>query len=91
MMLTKRRRMPNLCQKDGTIGKLFSENRDRLLNESKTIDDIRNTVKELFEANNLNTPKSQEITVKLNRIRSFSEALIYIQNIIFSAAQMQVS
>lgn len=79
----------NLTDVEGTIGKVFLDNRDRLLNESKGLDDIRNTVTILFTENNINTPKSRTIQAKLLKM-SFTQALLYIQNIIFAADNMNV-
>lgn len=79
----------NLTDVEGTIGKVFLDNRDRLLNESKCLDDIRNTVTTLFTENNINTPKSRTIQAKLLKM-SFTQALLYIQNIIFAADNMNV-
>lgn len=79
----------NLTNVEGTIGKIFLDNRDCLLNESKGPDDIRNTVTTLFTENNINTPKSRAIQAKLLKM-SFTQALLYIQNIIFAADNMNV-
>lgn len=79
----------NLTNVDGTIGKVFLDNRDRLLNESKSADDIRQTVDELFRENNIDTPKSRLIQFKMLGMK-FNDALLYIQNIIFAADNMNV-
>ena len=82
-------RHKKLTEVEGTIGKVFLDNRDRLLNESKGLDDIRKTVTTLFTENNINTPKSRTIQAKLLKM-SFTQALLYIQNIIFAADNMNV-
>jgi hypothetical protein len=82
-------RHKNLTNVDGTIGKVFLDNRDRLLNESKSADDIRQAVDVLFRENNISTPKSRLIQFKLLGM-SFNEALFYVQNIIFAADNMNV-
>ena len=79
----------DLTKIENSIGKVFLDNRDDLLNESKSSDDIKNKVNKLFVDNNINTPKSRQIMFKLQTM-SFTQALLYIQNIIFSAANMKV-
>jgi hypothetical protein len=79
----------NLTNVDGTIGKVFLDNRDRLLNKSKSADDIRQTVNVLFRENNINTPKSRMIQFKMLGMK-FNDALLYVQNIIFAADNMNV-
>lgn len=79
----------NLTGVEGTIGKVFLDNRDRLLNESKSADDIRQTVDELFRENNIDTPKSRLIQFKMLGMK-FNDVLLYIQNIIFAADNMNV-
>lgn len=83
------RRHPDLTQIDGTIGKLFSDNRDKLLNVPKSTDEILNAVKTIFQENHINTPKSRLIEYKLAMMH-YNQALQYIQNIIFAAANMNV-
>lgn len=73
-------RHKNLTNVDGTIGKVFLDNRDRLLNESKSADDIRQTIDELFHTNNISTPKSRMIQFKMLGM-TFNEAILYVQNI----------
>lgn len=73
-------RHKNLTNVDGTIGKVFLDNRDRLLNESKSADDIRQTIDELFHTNNISTPKSRMIQFKMLGM-TFNEAIQYVQNI----------
>ena len=82
-------RYKKLTEIEGTIGKVFLDNRDRLLNESKSINDIQNTVTTLFTENKIDTPKSRLIQSKLLNM-SFMQALLYIQNIIFAADNMNV-
>jgi hypothetical protein len=82
-------RHADLTKIDGTIGKIFCKNRDSLLNESKTIEDLRLKVSTLFTDNKLNTPKSRMIEFKLKSM-SFTQGLLYIQNIIFKSANMNV-
>lgn len=79
----------DLTKIENSIGKVFLDNRDDLLNESKSSEDIKNKVNKLFVDNNINTPKSRQIMFKLQTM-SFTQALLYIQNIIFSAANMKV-
>ena len=73
-------RHKNLTNVDGTIGKVFLDNRDRLLNESKSADDIRQTIDELFHTNNISTPKSRMIQFEMLGM-TFNEAILYVQNI----------
>lgn len=82
-------RHKKLTEVEGTIGKVFLDNRDRLLNESKNIKDIQNTVTTLFTENKIDTPKSRLIQSKLLNM-SFMQALLYIQNVIFAADNMNV-
>lgn len=82
-------RHKKLTEVEGTIGKVFLDNRDRLLNESKNTNDIQNTVTTLFTENKIDTPKSRLIQAKLLKM-SFTQALLYIQNIIFAADNMNV-
>jgi hypothetical protein len=79
----------DLTKINNCIGKVFLDNRDDLLNKSKSVEDIKNKVNKLFIDNKINTPKSRQILFKLQTI-SFTQALLYIQNIIFSAANMKV-
>ena len=79
----------DLTKVDGTIGKVFLSHRDQLLNESTNIEDIRSKVSKLFADNHINTPKSRMIQLKLTQM-SFSQGLMYIQNIIFKSANLSV-
>ena len=79
----------DLTKVENSIGKVFLDNRDDLLNLSKSVEDIKNKVNKLFTDNKINTPKSRQILFKLQTM-SFTQALLFIQNIIFSAANMKV-
>ena len=79
----------DLTKIEGSIGKVFNDNRDYLLNTSKSSEDIKLKVNELFSVNKINTPKSRQILFKLQTM-SFTQSLLFIQNIIFSAANMKV-
>lgn len=83
-------RKVNLTKIDGTIGKVFVDNRDELLNKTADKYALIDKIKILFASHKINTPKSREIIYKLNEMNSFASALMYVQNIIFRAAGMGV-
>ena len=72
-----------------TIGKVLNDNRERLL-FSENVGALKTMLKTLFEDNKINTPKSREILFKLSTMTSHSMAIQYVQNIIFSAKNMNV-
>lgn len=72
-----------------TIGKVLNENREQLL-FSENVDTLKTMLKTLFDDNKINTPKSREILYKLSIMTSHSTAIQYVQNIIFSAKNMNV-
>lgn len=81
---------PNLLNVDNiTIGKVLNENREELL-FTTDCKQLYNKVKSLFESANIDTPKSKQILYKLSIAKNISIAVIYIQNIIFKAANMGV-
>jgi ribosomal protein S24E len=80
---------PDLTKIKNSIGKVLNDNRETIL-FSKDLDSLRSTVKILFAQHKIATPKSNEIIVKLYAMTNFTSALLYVQNIIFSAKNMKV-
>lgn len=78
---------PDLTKRVGTIGKVFTDNREALL-FAKDVDTLRSLVDKLFSENNINTPKSRTIKYKLSSMK-YTSAIMYVQNIIFSAMNMK--
>lgn len=77
----------DITDKAHTIGKLFQDNRDSLL-ACKSSTEAYDLVQKLFTEGNYHSPKANEILFKLGRGMSYTNTLIYLQNIIFSAKGM---
>ena len=74
----------DLTEVEGTIGKVFSDNYDKLM-AVKSSNEAYILVSSLFTASNINTPKSREILVKLSRGMSQTNTLLYLSNIYLNA------
>ena len=82
----KKRFTKDISSKDGTIGKVFSDHRDELM-ECRSIEALRLKVEELFVNGGIDTPKSRQIKLKLGSM-SLNNGLIYVQNVLFASMGM---
>ena len=74
----------DLTKKEGTIGSVFMKNRDQLLSVKSSAEAF-DLVKRLFDENEINTPKSRQILMKLKSGMSYVSTVTYLNNIIMKA------
>ena len=74
----------DLTKRVGSIGHVMKNNRDKILSV-KSSEEARDLLSALFEAENINTPRSRTILMNLGRGMSYSRTLIYLNDIIMKA------
>lgn len=79
-----------LSEVDGTIAKLFKDNKDYLMGLS-SVEELKNAVVKLFKQNNIDTPKSRRmIAVEMPSIKSLSSMQKYIFDKILAGDDLSV-
>ena len=74
----------DLTEVQGTIGKVFLDNYDKLM-AVRSSSEAHELVSSLFDEAGINTPKSREILFKLQRGMRLDDTLIYLSNIYLNA------
>lgn len=77
-------RRRNIIDNDWSYANILRDNYDSIKNLT-TKEDILNRVKQLFDENNVHTPKSYEMIVKLQRSPSLYNSINYVTNTILKS------
>jgi len=79
LKLTEEKAHKDLSTKEGTLSKLFIDNKDRI-NNTTTRDELAAVLKDIIKDNN--SPKIKEIEAKINGIKDHAKLLSYVYNFI---------
>lgn len=79
-----RKMTKDLTEIEGTIGKVFLDNYDKLM-LVKSSHEAYELVRMLFTLSGINTPKSRQILIKLQNGMSQTNTLFYLSNIYLNA------
>ena len=79
LKLTEEKAHKDLSTKEGTLSKLFIDNKDRI-NNTTTRDELAAVLKDIIKDNN--SPKIKEIEAKINSIKDHTKLLSYVYNFI---------